>query len=149
MTSRHIRVALLVWKPLNPDAPGDVTCGMPQVLLTRSDTTPWQVPSVVLRPGELVICATERAAYALGLDLTPQHRVLATSLRHPESMTLVVDGGWVSGTDARVAAGELGPCRCHPGSHRRRWAAWSELDDVMIRALRAAVIIQPLKETRR
>ncbi|MBB5940141.1 hypothetical protein [Streptomyces zagrosensis] len=146
---RQVRVALLVWKPLNPEAPGDTTRGMPQVLVTREDTTPWQVPGVILRPGELLLSAAGRAAYAVGLELPNHHRVLATDFRRPEHMTLVVDGGWVSGVDARIAAGELSPCRCHGVPHRSRWAASEDLDDLLTRALRAAVTTPSRKESHR
>ncbi|MBB5937916.1 hypothetical protein [Streptomyces zagrosensis] len=143
MSARQLRVALLVWKPRDPHAPGDVSGGLPQVLLVHDGAPPWHMPSVILRPGELLLCAAERAAYALGLVLPHRHRVLATDLRHPRRMTLVVDGGWTSGTDAQVAAGELSPCHCHPTFHRRRWAASEGLDDVMTRALHAALTTPP------
>ncbi|MBB5934318.1 hypothetical protein [Streptomyces zagrosensis] len=145
----HVRVRLMVWRPLTPDDPGDVSGGMPQVLLTRDDTNPWQVPGVILRPGELLVSAAERIASALGLELPRNHRVLATDFRRPERMTLVVDGGWVAGRDERLAAGELSPCTCHAAPHHRRWAPSEDLDDVMRRALRAAVSLPPVKETRR
>ncbi|MBB5936726.1 hypothetical protein [Streptomyces zagrosensis] len=144
----HVRVSLLVWKPLDPEAPGDTTRGLPQVLQIREGTTPWQVPGVILRPGELLLSAAARAAYAVGLELPNHHRVLATDFRRPEHMTLVVDGGWVSGADARTADGHFSSCRCHAEPHSRRWAAWTELDDVMTRALHAAVTIPLGKENR-
>ncbi|WP_184570210.1 hypothetical protein [Streptomyces zagrosensis] len=143
----HVRVSLMVWKPLDPEAPDDTTRGLPQVLLTREGATSWQVPGVILRPGELLLSAAARAAYAVGLELPNYQRVLATDFR-PERMTLVVDGGWVSGVDARIADGELSPCRCHAVPHSRRWAARTELGDVMTRALCAAVTIPPGKESR-
>ncbi|MBB5939887.1 hypothetical protein [Streptomyces zagrosensis] len=149
MTGRQVQVCLLVWKPLDPDAPGDVSGGMPQVLLVRDDATPWQVPGVILRPGELLLCASERAAHAVGRELPSRHRVLATDFRRLEHMTMVVDGGWVSGTDARTAVGELSPCPCHPTPYRRRWASSEDLDAVLTRALHAAVTTPPRKETRR
>ncbi|MBB5935232.1 NUDIX hydrolase [Streptomyces zagrosensis] len=148
MSARQLRVALLIWKPRNPHAPGDVTGGLPQVLLVHEGAPPWYLPGVILRPGELLLSAAARTACALGLQLPPRHRVLATDFRRPERMTLVVDGGWTSGTDAQVAAGEFSLCHCHPTPHRRRWVASEGLDDVITRALHAALTTPPRKETR-
>ncbi|MER0243319.1 hypothetical protein AAHZ94_15080 [Streptomyces sp. HSW2009] len=145
MTERVVRVALLVWQPVDPGAPGDVARGWPRVLLTRDVRSPWQLPAVVLRPVEAVMGAAGRVAYALGLELPKAHRVLAVEQHPPgptggEQLTLVVDGGWVAG--AEVAVGEHAAFLCtHDCQHHSRWAGadeW-ETDGTLVAALGAAV----------
>ncbi|MEU3960674.1 hypothetical protein AB0F42_12750 [Streptomyces buecherae] len=149
MSTHGVRVTLLVWKPVNADAPGDVAAGWPQVLQVRDGAGPWQAPSVVLRGGELVMGAAERVAHALGLTLPNVHRVLAVDQRpaargRPGEVVLVVDGGWVAGEDAEVTGGGADSC-AHAGRHRRRWASADALADdrELVVALGAAVAKLP------
>ncbi|MBB5936194.1 hypothetical protein [Streptomyces zagrosensis] len=143
-----VRVALLVWKPPTPAAPNDVSAGWPRVLQTRDDASPWQVPSVILRPGEQVMAAAGRVAYALGLELPNAHRVLAVEQRpaaidFPEDLTLVVDGGWSVGHHVHGADGDASSCPCEP-RHQCRWAHAHETDSTaVVTALSAAVMKAP------
>ncbi|WEV27464.1 hypothetical protein OYE22_21420 [Streptomyces sp. 71268] len=149
MTERQVRVSLLVWRPRDPDHPGDLSAGWPRVLQVRTGAGPWQVPSVLLRAGEPLMAAAERTAYALGLTLPNAHRVLAVDQRaptgrEPEELIVIVDGGWVAGDD--VPAPDGARCACSPACpHQRRWAGTDALaDDVgLASALGAAVAAIP------
>lgn len=149
MTERQVRVRLLVWRPRDPDHPGDLSAGWPRVLQVRTGAGPWQVPSVLLRPGEPLMAAAARTAYALGLTLPNAHRVLAIDQRaptgrEPEELIVIVDGGWVAEGDVRAADGPR--CACSPACpHQRRWAGTDALaDDVgLASALGAAVAAIP------
>ncbi|MBB5937333.1 hypothetical protein [Streptomyces zagrosensis] len=143
-----VRVALLVWKPQNPDTPGDVSRGWPRVLQTRDSDTPWQAPSVILRPGELVVPAAERVAYVLGLVLPQHHRVLCVDQwppapEAPRGLTLVLDGGWLAGDDVRGDGDDIGPCSCG-SQHQRRWVRADRTGSVaLMTAVSAAVLKSP------
>lgn len=131
MTERHVRVTLLVWRPRDPEDPGDLTYGWPHVLQTRDAATPWQLPGVLLRPGERVMTAAGRAAYALGLVLPNAHRVLAIDQHpagpgRPEQLVIVVDGGWITDDDVPVAHTAATPCQ-HDCRHASRWAGVDQL----------------------
>ncbi len=149
MTERQLRVSLLVWRPRDPDHPGDLSAGWPRVLQVRTGAGPWQVPGVLLRPREPLMSAAGRVAYALGLTLPNAHRVLAVDQRvppgrEPEELIVIVDGGWAAGDD--VPATEGARCAGSPACpHQRRWAGKDALaDDVgLASALGAAVAAIP------
>ncbi|MFD4998891.1 NUDIX hydrolase [Streptomyces buecherae] len=149
MNERQVRVTLLVWRPRDPDRPGDLSAGWPHVLQVRTGTGFWRVPSVLLRSGEPVLDAAQRAAYALGLTVPNAHRVLAVDQRPatgraPEELTIITDGGWVTGDDVPAADGTC--CACpHPCQHQRRWAGTDAVaDDIgLASALGAAVAAIP------
>ncbi|MFE6776414.1 hypothetical protein [Streptomyces sp. NPDC057702] len=131
MSEREVRVNVLVWRPRDPRAPGDLAAGWPRVLQVRSARTVWQVPGVVLRPYESVMAAAGRAAYALGLELPTVHRALTIDQRpalgrHPEQLVIVVDGGWTDGEDVRVVSGSRFP-RSAGCLYECRWAEAEDL----------------------
>ncbi|MFE6778598.1 hypothetical protein [Streptomyces sp. NPDC057702] len=144
MSAAVARVDLLVWRPADADAPGDLSAGWPRVLQVRAGDAPWRLPGVLLRPGEPVRDAAARVAYALGLGLPPRCRVLVAHRQlaasgQPVRLTFVLDGGWVGGSEVALAEGELSPCRCRRVVHRRRWAPAGSAGSAAIDALRVAV----------
>ncbi|GAA4662350.1 NUDIX hydrolase [Streptomyces youssoufiensis] len=133
MSRRDVRVNVLVWRPRDPSAPADLSYGWPRVLQVRSTGTPWQLPGVLLRPGEGIMSAAGRAAYALGLELPPVHRALTLDQRpaaagEPEQLVIIVDGGWTDGDDVHVTDHSTSPCP-HDCQHERRWASAENLAD--------------------
>ncbi|MFE6778344.1 hypothetical protein [Streptomyces sp. NPDC057702] len=162
MTGRQVRVTLLVWRPRDPARPGDLAAGWPHVLQVRDGGGPWQVPSVLLRPGEHVTAAAGRVSDALGLTPPNAHRVLAVDQQplvgsEPEELTIIADGGWVTDDDVSVAPATRCPrdhaCRhAHRhGVHRRRWAGTAAVvgEVALAAALGAAVAAIPAFIVRR
>ncbi|MFT2017022.1 hypothetical protein ACMA1D_14410 [Streptomyces sp. 796.1] len=147
--AHEVCVTLLVWQPVDADAPGEVVDGWPQVLQVHEGSGAWRAPSTGLRIGERVMEAAGRIAHAIGLTLPNSHRVLAVDQLsdtpdEAERLVIVVDGGWVTGADADVADGGASPC-AHVYRHRRRWACVDDLADerTLSVALAAAVAKLP------
>ncbi|GAA4682584.1 hypothetical protein [Streptomyces youssoufiensis] len=139
MTSRQTWVHLLVWRPVEPARPLDVSRAWPRVLQVAGGGAP-APPGVILRPDESIRAAAGRVATALGLRPPALPRVLAVDQRPaegdcPEELSLIVDGGWLA-DDVPVA------CTC--GQHPWSWTPVSELGHVaLVHALRALVVGQP------
>ncbi|MFE6775399.1 hypothetical protein [Streptomyces sp. NPDC057702] len=121
---RQTWVHLLVWRPVDPADPLDVSRSWPRVLQVVRDGVA-SPPGVVLRPGEALPAAAARVADALGLRPPPEPlRLLALDQRPPENgqaeqVDLVFDGGW-------LATDDLPPCDDCGQGH----TAWTPMREV-------------------
>ncbi|MFD5000724.1 NUDIX hydrolase [Streptomyces buecherae] len=140
MTPRQTWVHLLVWRPVEPAQPFDVSRAWPRVLQVSGAAGTPAPPGVILRPDESIRAAAGRIATALGLRPPTLPRVLAVDQRpaegdFPEELSLIVDGGWLA-DDVPVA------CTC--GQHPWSWTPVAELGRLaLVHALRGLVVGQP------
>ncbi|MFE6778247.1 hypothetical protein [Streptomyces sp. NPDC057702] len=137
--ARQTWVHLLVWRPVDPGRPLDVSRSWPRVLQVTRGGRP-APPGVLLRPGEPVPAAAARVATALGLHPPARHRVLAVDQYPAESgpneeLSLILDGGWL-GADTRLG--------CDHGGHAWSWTPVTDLGRVaLVHALRTVLADHP------
>lgn len=136
MTRREVWVFLLVRCSADTRNPYDSVRLWPRVLQVRTDGA-LSPPGVVLRPGEPIQRAAERAGAALGISVPPPLRMLAVDQQpatagQAEELAIIVDGGCVA-EDAFAPA----PC----GRHGLVWVPVDELNRVaLVHALRTSLL---------